>query len=288
MYEIEKSIHMVNTLMTVCKSFEQSLAKQTILNFNLDNPPKAAILLSDPKWRNLSTDVNRLFENTPILEAYHDRWNSILHQIMTGGGIMDPNVKDMNVLFHDMLGCLEDAREVRTSAEKNLVGIKIFISHNSKDKEYCQVLVYFLISIGFKQEDVVCTSVPNCGPQVGDDIYAWLRSQFDGNLHVIYMLSDNYYKSVPSVAELGAAWVTQKDYTSVILPDFSMAKAEGPIDKNKMGVDLNLDDSGLRAQLKQFAKNIGVTVSDSQIDLAADQFIKSIKKEQNGIPWVTF
>ncbi len=287
MYPIEESINMVSGFIAVCDSLSQTLVKKTVLNFNYDNRAVASILLTDPKWRNLNTDVSRLFNNTPAVASYIDRWETLVKSITSAGCILESAVDEMKVLFHDMLGCLKDINQC-TEVTGSGGEMKLFISHNSEDREYCQTLVYFLISLGFKQEDIVCTSIPNCGPLVGDDIYVWLRSQFYENLHVIYMLSENYFKSVSSVCEMGAAWVTQKSYTSFILPEFSMGKVQGPIDKNKMGVDMNLDDSGLRAQLKQFAKNICVTVSDSQIDLASDQFIKAVKNPNNAFTWGTF
>ena len=163
--------------------------------------------------------------------------------------------------------------------------IKFFFSHNSMDKEYCLSVANFLMLLGFKREDIVCTSIPDCGPPVGKDIYEWLRSKFAENLHVIYMLSEAFFNSVPSVCEMGAAWVKQKNYTAFILPGFSMEKVKGPIDKTKMGVDLNLDDFGLRARLKEFAELLGANVDPKQIEYAADQFIKSLKKSDDGLKW---
>ena len=83
---------------------------------------------------------------------------------------------------------------------------KVFISHSSQDKDYVSCIVDFLEDIGLTQEQLFCSSIPGYGIPLDEDIYDYLKQQFqEHNLHVILVLSDNYYQSVACMNEMGAA-----------------------------------------------------------------------------------
>lgn len=83
---------------------------------------------------------------------------------------------------------------------------KLFISHSSKDAEYMKAFVDLLVAIGVHKNQITCTSVPQCNIPVGCNIYDWLAEQFQtSDLHVVYAFSDNYYSSVATLNEMGAA-----------------------------------------------------------------------------------
>lgn len=85
---------------------------------------------------------------------------------------------------------------------------KLFISHSSKDAEYMKAFVDLLVAIGVHKNQITCTSVPQCYIPVRCNIYDWLAKQFQtSDLHVVYAFSDNYYSSVATLNEMGAAWV---------------------------------------------------------------------------------
>ena len=99
---------------------------------------------------------------------------------------------------------------------------RIFISHSSKDEKYVLTLANLLFAIGLKPEDIICSSVSGCSIPLNEDIYEFLRQQFQKqSLHVLFILSDNYYNSPASLNEMGAAWVVQACYTSILLPGFT-------------------------------------------------------------------
>ena len=118
---------------------------------------------------------------------------------------------------------------------------KIFISHASKDKNYVFCIVKLLEFIGLRQEQLFCSSVPGYGIPLDEDIYDYLRQQFqEYNLHVILVLSDNYYQSVACMNEMGAAWVLRNDYTTILLPGFEFKKIEGAINPRKIAVNYSV------------------------------------------------
>ena len=117
-------------------------------------------------------------------------------------------------------------------------GTKIFISHRSLDADYAATVVDFLEDIGVPSNAVVCTSVPGHLIPNGQKIYDWLRSQFtEYNLHMIFLLSDNYYDSPDCLNEMGAAWVTKASSDVFLLPGISPAKIRGCIGSDTMAIE---------------------------------------------------
>lgn len=85
---------------------------------------------------------------------------------------------------------------------------KIFISHSSKDVKYVEPIVELLADIGMTNDNLFCSSIPDYGIPLNQDIYEYLSSLFSENeLYVIFVLSSNYYGSPACLNEMGAAWV---------------------------------------------------------------------------------
>ena len=61
------------------------------------------------------------------------------------------------------------------------------------------------------------------------------------NLFFIMMLSKNYYKSSVCLNEMGAAWVKQSAYQSILLPGFQYTKIEGAV--NQLDMTFRLADT---------------------------------------------
>lgn len=120
--------------------------------------------------------------------------------------------------------------------------LKVFISHSSQDKDYVSCIVDFLEDIGLTQEQLFCSSIPGYGIPLDEDIYDYLKQQFqEHNLHVILVLSDNYYQSVACMNEMGAAWILQNKYTTILLPGFEFKEIKGAINPRKIGLKLDGD-----------------------------------------------
>lgn len=51
--------------------------------------------------------------------------------------------------------------------------------------------------------------------------YEWLIDEFQhSDLHVVYILSKDYYSSAASLNEMGAAWEMKHKWTGILLPGF--------------------------------------------------------------------
>jgi len=129
---------------------------------------------------------------------------------------------------------------------------KIFISHSSKDRGYVSLIVDFLEDIGLRSEQLFCSSVPGYGIPLNEDIFNYLKTQFqDYNLHVIFVLSKNYYESAACMNEMGAAWVLQNKYTTILLPGFDFSDIKGSINPGQIGLKLDSDASEIKEKLGQ-------------------------------------
>lgn len=134
---------------------------------------------------------------------------------------------------------------------------KIFISHRSSDVNYAAAVVDFLEDLGVLSDSIVCTSVPDHLIPNGQRIYDWLRSQFtEFNLHMLFLLSDNYYKSPDCLNEMGAAWVTKTDSDVILLPGFGPEKIKGCIGTDTMAIQCDANDDILEDRIRQLRDKV--------------------------------
>lgn len=159
---------------------------------------------------------------------------------------------------------------------------KVFISHSSKDKPYVKLLVDLLEGIGLSENEMVCSSVSGYGIPLGNDIYEWLSEQF-GNckLHIIFVLSTNYYESVACLNEMGAAWVLKQKYDILLLPGFDFQKIEGAINPQQIGIKLDSDTDELKQRLNELKDSLikefnDKHISDLKWERKRDEFINNV------------
>lgn len=161
---------------------------------------------------------------------------------------------------------------------------KVFISHSSKDIDYVSSIVDILEDIGLTEDELFCSSVPGYGIPLDEDIYEFLKQQFqDHNLHVILVLSNNYYQSVACMNEMGAAWVLQNKYTTILLPGFEFNEIKGAINPRKIGLKLDGDLTEVKEKLGQLkdtlVQEFGLTpIPDVRWERKRDTFISTLSK----------
>ena len=189
--------------------------------------------------------------------------------------------KNIDKYYPDEINTVSNIVEANTMSQKSP---KIFISHSSLDKEYVTYLVDFLESIGLTQEQLFCSSVPGYGIPLDEDIYDYLKRQFkEHNLHVILVLSNNYYQSVACMNEMGAAWVLQNRYTVILLPGFEFKEIQGAINPRQIGLKLDSDLTEVKEKLGQLkevlSQEFGLShIPDVRWEQKRDSFIDTITK----------
>lgn len=160
----------------------------------------------------------------------------------------------------------------------------LFISHSTEDIEYIKCFVAFLEGLGFDEDNMFCSSIDGYGIKWGDNIYEYLAGQFnneENELIVLFMLSDNYYKSPACLNEMGAAWVLKKQYRSILLPGFDFGDLNGAIDPRRLMI--KLDDEKLSIKLNdvknQLINIFGLKdVQGAKWDRLRDNLIDDIKR----------
>ncbi len=111
--------------------------------------------------------------------------------------------------------------------------------------------------IGLRESQIFCSSALGYGIPLDEDIYEYLKKQFNEfDLHIILLLSDHYYESVASMNEMGAAWVLQKKYTIILLPGFQFKEIEGAINPRQIGMKLDNDLGDVKEKLGQLKDSV--------------------------------
>lgn len=116
---------------------------------------------------------------------------------------------------------------------------KIFISHAYKDKRYIKLFVELLEGIGLTNKEIFCSSIVGYMIPNDKNIYDYLKEELNKNTKVLFVLSDNYYRSPACLNEMGATWVLSNNYSTILLPNFEFEKIKGAIDPMRISYRLN-------------------------------------------------
>lgn len=195
---------------------------------------------------------------------------------------------------YSLAGCIPvDEVEIETDKESHKEKKPIiFLSHCSKNKEYADILRQFIINLGVKNNQLIYTSHPLNKIPLDENIYDYLRKQFNNDLFVIELLSEEYFNSPACLNEMGAAWVTKSDYTNVFLPDFDFNSEKYhncAIDESKMGIVLR-PDNNLKVSLyelkEKIAKIFNLVISETEVQYYIEEFFKALETVLNEEDWI--
>ncbi len=156
---------------------------------------------------------------------------------------------------------------------------QLFLSHSSKDSNIVNAFVDFMFKIGLNNKQIFCSSSPYTKIAIKTNIYEHLNKLLSNDsVYVIYFLSDNYYMSPVCLNEMGATWLKKTESLNVLLPDFDFSDIRGVVDKDKVGIKLQLNDDMTRASFNEFKKDLikmfNIEISDTQWELARDEFLR--------------
>ena len=147
----------------------------------------------------------------------------------------------LNVFIEDMA----DESSSKLINNSKPTQMKVFITHSSKDAEYGDLLVELLRNLGLKENEIIFTSNVAYGIPVGQNIFHWLKSQIAEKPFVIYLLSENYYKSIACLNEMGAAWMIENEHAAIFTPEFNLSSKEfqnGALDPREIGFYINHEE----------------------------------------------
>lgn len=158
----------------------------------------------------------------------------------------------------------------------------IFLSHRSSDKVYGDALRDFITGLGVQNNQLIYTSHPLHKIPLDKNIYDYLRENINSQIFMIILWSDDYLESPACLNEMGAAWVTQSDYTNIYVPTFSFGNPkyhECAVDTRKMGAVLN-GNSHCKANLIELKNKIqtmfGIEDDEQKSAYLIDEFVSKI------------
>lgn len=156
---------------------------------------------------------------------------------------------------------------------------KLFLSHSSQDAKVVTAFVNFMLTIGLKSEDIICTSVPSTKIPNGEDIFDYLNKALNDEIYVLFFLSDNYYSSTVCLNEMGAAWIKKADSLNFLLAGFDFSDMRGVVNKNKVGIKLGTCDEMSKVSLNEFKDTLtslfGIAINQNVWELARDSFLNA-------------
>jgi hypothetical protein len=160
---------------------------------------------------------------------------------------------------------------------------KIFLSHRSSDKKYGDALEKLIVGLGVENDQLIYTSHPLHKIPFNENIYDYLRKNINQKVFVIILWSNEYLESPACLNEMGAAWVTQSDYSNMYTPEFAFNNSkyhECAVDTRKMGTVLNAD-TNCRASMVEFRDKIlemfNLKLNEQTWTYLLDQFIIDIQ-----------
>lgn len=192
-------------------------------------------------------------------------------------------------VIKEILSKLKKEECVSPQSTSNKTDTIIFLSHKSDDQKYGNAIERFLTGLGVKDNQLIYTSHPLHKIPLDASIYEYLRSHFNNKVFMIILWSDKYLESPACLNEMGAAWVTQTDYTNIYVPTFSFGNPkyhECAVDTTKMGAVLN-GDAHCKANMIELKNKVerlfGLNNDETRTTFLIDQFIEEVKEAaENG------
>ena len=158
---------------------------------------------------------------------------------------------------------------------------RIFISHSSSDKAYVEKIIDILGIIGVPSDKIFCTSFEGYGVALGDNFLEKIKSEFDNDLIVIFVLSKNFYKSPICLCEMGATWIKTKLHIPILIPPFKYENIKGVIPQtNGMMINDKLKYNSLKVTIEEAFKlsQIDASIWERKRDNVLDEILILLNK----------
>lgn len=110
---------------------------------------------------------------------------------------------------------------------------KIFISHSSRDILLVEELINMLESMGVQPKQIFCSSFEGYGVELGQDFLQRIKDELNGQILVLFVITNNFYNSPVSLCEMGAAWVKTSKHIPIVVPPLHYGDIKGVIPVTK-------------------------------------------------------
>ena len=153
---------------------------------------------------------------------------------------------------------------------------EIFISHSSLDSKYVEKIIDILEIMGVPSDKIFCSSFEGYGVRLGNDFLQDIRKRLNGQVLVVFVLSENFYSSVVSLCEMGATWVKTNSHIPVLIPPFDYKDVKGVIPtSNGMKINEKSKYNSLKTIVEEFLDL--EPISNSVWERKRDNVLKELK-----------
>ena len=216
---------------------ERLLNKSQIIEVEDSNDPDFK------NWKNLvERTVIKVFGKTSIeyehfskLRFHHNAIAYTLNNDFTADHLRSFR-HDLKILLDSISEYIEEFKaelyitpEVPKSIKYKPKVSKVFISHASNDSKIVEEIIELLETIGIESNQIFCTSFEGYGIELGEDFLDVIKEELSLDSLVLFVLSEEFYKSPVCMCEMGAAWVLSKAHIPIIIPPLSYEDIEGVI-----------------------------------------------------------
>lgn len=107
---------------------------------------------------------------------------------------------------------------------------KIFISHAAVDKPLAEAFEDLIQSgVGFIHDDIFCSSVEGHRIPPGKDFKQYMKEELIGAEVVIALITPNYYSNAFCMCELGATWISTKEFIPILVDPVDFDDLQGTL-----------------------------------------------------------
>jgi hypothetical protein len=127
----------------------------------------------------------------------------------------------------DLLPIDDPLKTVETQNIKTPNMNKLFISHSSKDDAKIKPFIDLIEGIGVPHTSIFYSSHPAYGAGLGENIFTRLKTELEGDVFALFMLSENFYNSPVCLCEMGAVWIKSNKQIPILIPPFDFNSVQG-------------------------------------------------------------
>ena len=155
----------------------------------------------------------------------------------------------------------------------------IFISHASVDADLGEHLIDIFKELGIPKDEIFFSSSYHTGVKVGDDFIETIKYELKRANIVIFILTEEFYRSVYCMNEMGAAWILEKKIFPILLPSIQIHEMEGVIDQRHIVCTAEYSKYGQFKDLLIALKKDS-SFSDDAIKMHWSAFVSSASKRK--------
>jgi len=171
----------------------------------------------------------------------------------------------------------EEPEIIKPSNEEKPLS-KVFISHASADADVVEEVIEILETIGLESNQIFYTSFEGYGIDLGENFLNKIKEELSSDSLVIFILSDNFYKSPVCLCEMGATWVLAKEHIPMIIPPLDYSDIKGVI---PLSQGLRINEAMKLNSLKDKIENdfsLSNSMSSSTWERKRDRIVARIEK----------